>query len=483
MPDADLPAEFTIQPFEVFSSLSRVNVHKSSGPDELPNWFLKDFAFVIAEPVCHIFNASIRHGIVPDIWKSANVVPLPKSNPPRSIHDDLRPISLTPTLSKLLESMLGRRLLPYLAHKFDPRQFGALKGRSTTHALTAILHLWHQALDNHKSIRTVFVDYSKAFDHVDHATVLAKMAALNIHPCLIRWMHSFLSNRQQRVKIGSAFSQWTTLTGGMPQGTWFGPYVFLIMINDLLPMLDTFKFVDDVTMVEVVDPSTDSQMQAAVDQIVTWSRLNYMNINTKKTKEMLLGPIHSNPPSAITVDNSPVECVASFKLLGIIITNNLSWDDHISAICIKANKRLHYLKLLKRSSATVDDLLHYYTSVIRPVVEYACPVWQSCITCEQRNRIESIQRRAIKLISNCDDYDFYCVVYNIEPLHIRLDNLARSFFYRICNESDCLHCILPPKRPDELISRLRKADVLPGIICRTERFLNSFIPYALRCYQ
>ena len=93
-------------------------------------------------------------------------------------------------------------------------------------------------------------------------------------------MFSFFSNRQQRVRIG-----------GMPQGTWFGPYVFLLLIDDLQPMLDTFKFVDDVTMIEIVEQSANSQMQIATDQIAAWSRLNFMNINAKKTKEMLLGPI------------------------------------------------------------------------------------------------------------------------------------------------------------------------------------------------
>jgi hypothetical protein len=92
--------------------------------------------------------------------------------------------------------------------------------------------MWHQALDSHNSIRAVFIDYSKAFDHVDHSTVLRKMTALGIHPLLLKWMHSFLSYRQQRVKVGN-ISDWITLKGGMPQGTWLGPYVFLILIDDL----------------------------------------------------------------------------------------------------------------------------------------------------------------------------------------------------------------------------------------------------------
>jgi hypothetical protein len=87
-------------------------------------------------------------------------------------------------------------------------------------------------------------------------------------------MHSFLLNRQQRVKVGNTFSDWTTLKGGMPQGTWLGPYVFLIVINDLTTMMATFKFVDDVTLAEIVDQSNTSQMQLAADQIAEWSNNN-----------------------------------------------------------------------------------------------------------------------------------------------------------------------------------------------------------------
>jgi Reverse transcriptase (RNA-dependent DNA polymerase) len=112
------------------------------------------------------------------------LVPIPKSHPLKPIQEDLRPISLTPTLSKLLESLIGRWVVTTIAGKFDARQFGALRGRSTTHALTAITHMWHEALENRNSIRALFVDYSKAFDHVDHSTVLRKMAALDIHPRL-----------------------------------------------------------------------------------------------------------------------------------------------------------------------------------------------------------------------------------------------------------------------------------------------------------
>jgi hypothetical protein len=189
---------------------------------------------------------------------------------------------------------------------------------------------------------------------------------------------------------------------------------------------------------------------------------------------MLLGPVLQHPPSLITFDTGTVERVTSFKLLGITISNNFNWDEHVSEISAN-NKRLHFLKLLKRSSVTRDDLLLYYKTVIRPVIEYAsCPVWhQSALTVEQRNRLETIQRRALYLISGSSDYEMQCVLCDIEPISVRLDNLARSFFYCICNPDDCLHYLLPSERPAETTCKLRQANKLPGITCRTNRFFKT----------
>jgi hypothetical protein len=474
---------FVIQPYEVFQQLSKISVHKSAGPDNVPNWYLRDFAFALSEPICHIFNCSLQLGKVPYLWKAANVVPIPKSGAPKSTENDLRPISLTPTLSKVLESFVGRWVLPALSSHFDCRQFGAIKGRSTTHALIDIVNTWHQALDNSQSTRTLFVDYSKAFDHVGHATVLEKMSALGVDPELTTWLRSFLSNRQQRVKVGGCFSKWVTLRGGMPQGSWFGPLVFIVLINNLTSTMPLFKFVDDVTMVESIEKAGSSGIQAAADQLADWSRQNFMNINFRKTKEMCMGAIRESLPPPIIIDGNCIDRVDFFKLLGIIITSNLKWEAHVSAIHAKACKRLHILKLLKRSSLSSQDLLQYYKTVIRSVIEYACPVWQSSLTKEQRNRLESIQRRAICIISGSSDYELYCTIYGIEPLGVRLDELTKSMFNRICRSNDCLHVILPSRRSPEVLSRLRNYHRFSNVLCRTERYARSFLPYCLTNYQ
>ena len=140
--------------------------------------------------------------------------------------------------------------------------------RSTTLALVDLLHHWSKALDERKSVRALFVDYAKAFDHVDHGTVLRKLHSYDVPSFVINWLVSFLQERQQRVKIGDVLSEWVTLCGEMPQGSWLGPLVFLILTE--LQAL-TQKYVDDTTISEVVTKDESSQMQSVVDELVNWS--------------------------------------------------------------------------------------------------------------------------------------------------------------------------------------------------------------------
>ena len=153
------------------------------------------------------------------------------------------------------------------------------------------------------STSAVYYYYAKAFDHVDHATVLRKMTAMGVPEFIVRWVFSFLSGRRQRVKIGNFLSDWLFLNGGMPQGTWLGLYVFLILINDLTAAIKLHKYVDDVTLTEVLAKDESSRMQTEFERVEQWSELNSMNINARKTKDMLLG--HITQESRSTHDTQP----------------------------------------------------------------------------------------------------------------------------------------------------------------------------------
>ena len=196
--NSDYCKQYVIQPYEIERRLSCINLHKSPGPDGLPNWFLRDFAPILSEPLAATFNASLRKRYFPPIWKSAEVVPIPKMHPSISISNDLCHISLVPTLAKLFESFVGRWLVSVLDSVLDNYQFGCRRGRSTVHAVTAKLHTWMSSLDSGGSVRAVFVDFRKAFDLVNHNILFHKLLKYNV-PNFLLWFGSYLLNRLQRV--------------------------------------------------------------------------------------------------------------------------------------------------------------------------------------------------------------------------------------------------------------------------------------------
>jgi len=247
----DYSSQFIIEVAEVETKLSNINIYKAPGPNHLPSWILRDFTPLIAEPLAAIFNTSIRQGKVPDIWKSAVVIPAPKIHPPRSISSDFRPISLLSVLAKVLESFVANWLHDLLDPVLDPNQFGCLKGRSTAHALISVLHHWSQTLDKRGSVRALFVDFSKAFDRVNHNVIVSKVIDRGVPHCLIRWICSYLNDRRQSVCVDGQYSNWLSLTGGMPQGSLIGPLTFILLIDDLRPQCLTHKYVDDTTLTEL----------------------------------------------------------------------------------------------------------------------------------------------------------------------------------------------------------------------------------------
>lgn len=141
-----------------------------------------------------------------------------------------------------------------------------------------------------------------------------------------------------------------------------------------------------------------------------------------------------------------IERVTQLKLLGVFIDSTLSWNAHIDYIVKKAAKRLYFLKVLKRSGLTSDHLLHFYVAVIRPILEYCSPVWNHNLPQYLSDKIESIQKRAIRIIFSVTrgmSYIFALSYAELPSLQQRRQTLAKELFAEICKPTSCLHYLLP----------------------------------------
>ena len=188
---------------DVSSALLALNPRKASGPDGVPNWVLREYADFLADPVCSILNSSFAEQKLPSQWKHADVTPLTKVKPVTVVSKHIRPISLTPSLSKVAEDFVVHAFVaPAILGIVDPNQFGAIPKSSCQHALVSMLHMWAQATDGTgAAVRIVQLDYKKAFDLIDHRTLANKVLSLHISRGVARWVIDFLIDRSQRVKL------------------------------------------------------------------------------------------------------------------------------------------------------------------------------------------------------------------------------------------------------------------------------------------
>ena len=178
-----------------------------------------------------------------------------------------------------------------------------------------------------------------------------------------------------------------------------GPLLFLVMINDLTTRFPMYKYVDDCTIYEVVTAHYASQLQNDLDDIGNWTEANNMHLNVKKTKELRFSFLNKVPSFYdLSAKDNSVDIVSQFKLLGVIISSDLTWNSHIDYICSKASKRLYSIRILKRSGIPIYDMDSIFCTFVQPILEYACQIWHFFLTETLPNQIEQIQKRAVKII-------------------------------------------------------------------------------------
>ena len=144
---------------------------------------VNNYAHLLAAPVTAIINSSLREGKLPDLWKTATVVPVPKKHPPGSLESDIQPISLTPILAKVFAAIVLNWVDDVITPQIDERQLGGLSGTGTTEEM---IHTWCQATDKSETfVRVLLVDYSKAFDHINHEILIAKLCGMGLPAHLV----------------------------------------------------------------------------------------------------------------------------------------------------------------------------------------------------------------------------------------------------------------------------------------------------------
>ena len=374
-PNQNIIENIELSENEVIDILKSLDTSKSSGPDFISPKMLKIGASELANPLCKLFNTSLNCCKFPSSWKKANITPVYKKGNKDSV-SNYRPISLLSCVGKVMERCVYKHLHNFMRDNdiITKFQSGFTKGDSTTNQLTNTYNTFASALDNGKEIRVVFFDISKAFDRVWHKGLIYKLKKIGIKSNIILWLTDYLCDRKQRVVLDGKVSDWRDVKAGVPQGPILGPLLFLVFINDITESIGTNirLFADDTSLYLVIEnPVNDAvRLQLDLQNISTWAKQWLVYFHPDKTVSMLISkriirPIH--PP--LIMNGAPLTEVTSHKHLGIYISNDGSWHDHIKYIMEKGVETVAITKKSKILSRLKIPKKIYF-SFIRPILEY-----------------------------------------------------------------------------------------------------------------
>ena len=231
----------------------------------------------------------------------------------------------------------------------------------TTAALVELLHLVHTMFDQGNDyVRCILIDFSKAFDVVNHEILLKELRILGMNNSTFNWIADFLTGRSQAVKLGDIVSAFLMITRSIVQGSGLGPYLFILLARKLraLSLINRLvKYADDMTL--VVPQHTDCLIDEELANIVNWAEINKQKIKTNKTKEIIFWKT-GKPSKAINIPLIPqIERVQQVRLLGVLLSSNLSFTPHIEYILAISTQRFYLLNQLKKMSLSLT--LHYIT--------------------------------------------------------------------------------------------------------------------------
>ena len=469
--------DFSISEREVFHELLGLNIRKSCGPELIPPRLLKIGAHFLCEPLCNIFNRSIKTKTFPDCFKLAFVHPIPKTTRPTV--KDFRPISLTPVVSKIFERLVLHNIGKKLISIYGTNQHAYRPLGSTTSALVAIHDGVTSFLDERRTaaVRMMCMDISKAFDRLHFNRLLNFLNVNGLDHGFLWWLKSYLSGRSFAVRIGGNNGSWVHVPSGVPQGSVLGPFLFAAYMSSIDFCSDSVrcvKYADDLTIVERIECASQQllcnnhskcvQQSLSSNSIIETFTSAGLSLNLSKCKEIIIQ--RSSLPENI-VSTSVFNRVCAFRILGVTFCDSLSWKPQICDTVKRASQRLYIIRTLRDVLSTAE-LITVYHAIVTSMLLYASPAYGNLPRLLQE-KLERFQRRAHRIICGRD-----CDCDRFRPIS-RLLKERGLHFLECCEreKSHPLHHMVP--------KRLEKSGHLLLCHSSTTRRLHSFFPWFCAC--
>ena len=362
------------------------------------------------------------------------ISPIFKSGDRSSIRNS-RPISLLCTISKVLEKIIYNKIISFVSKSISPSQFGFRPKHSTVQQLLLFTNNLYESFSAKAHSDVIYLDFKKAFESVAHAELMMKLWTFGITGNLWRWFRAYLSARLQRVSINRCTSDLLPVLSGVPQGSILRPILFLIFVNDIPNTIENsqlYMFADDTKCHRSVSSTSDCySLQNDLQQLSKWSQDWNMFFNDNKCVLLRFSPKPTHSTFHYTINNSTISIQEHHRDLGVIMSNNFTWNAHYIFISAQAYK---ILGLIRRSFCTghhsrTKKIL--YLSLVRSKLIYCSQIWRPHLL-KDIITLEKIQRRATKYLLNdfSSSYKSRLLSLNILPLMMQLEMYDILFFIR-----------------------------------------------------
>ena len=395
----------------VKKSLLRLSDDSAPGPDGVPAVLLKRCAESLARPLAQLWRTSLDTGQVPQACKEGIVTPIFKGGN-KGDCENYRPIVLTSHISKIFERVVAEKLMDHLEAEelLGENQHGFRRGRSCASQLIQHHHNVLRVMEGGSAADVVYLDFSRAFDKVDHGLLLIKLKSLGVVGTLAKWIESFLLGRRQKVVVGSHASEWDAVKSGVPQGTVLGPVLFLVYIADIDAAIGSVisYFADDTRLMRAIaEPEDVCILQRDLDKVYDWAASNNMDFNNGKFKVLHYMPNPTNQRSRhyLSPIGGHIESVDCVKDLGVVMSRTGKFKNQLEKIVNKARQMMGWIF---RTFRTRDPqpMLILYKAIVLPHLEYCSQLW-SPVALGSIRQLEAVQRTFTSRLHGLDGLDYW----------------------------------------------------------------------------
>lgn len=400
----------------------KLNKNVSPGLDNVTVKQITENSEIFVPVLTSLTNASINQAVVPTKMKKSLLRPVYKKGSHKQI-ENYRPIAISSSIPKIVEIYVAEKLDSFLEANniIIKEQYGYRKGKGAIDLLEDFCDNLNRALDNHMQVVVCFVDFTKAFDSLNHQKLLDVLEDMGIRGTVNNWIRDYLKNRKYVVKIKEELSKERVMVRGVPQGSVLGPKLYTCYVNDIgncFKDCEFYMFADDLAIVSkhMSQKVAVENLQREFNNFMLWAHDKELTINTSKTEVMHITSPNVQKLGLVKIISHNLDClhelafseqnkckcetylkqVKVFRYLGVYIDENLNWTSHIDMLCKKLSlcaMRLNNLKWFTPSNI----MLQIYYGLVVSILNYGIGAW-GLASDTNINRIQNLQNKCVKAV-------------------------------------------------------------------------------------